>query len=36
MRGLFLCETALWEMSHWPPIGGWLPIRVAASSTVMC
>ena len=34
--GLFVYKMSFWGMTKWPPIGGWLLIRVAAHSRLYC
>ena len=36
ITGKFVYKMPFWGMAKWPPIGGWLLIRVAAHSRFYC
>ena len=36
IEGSFVYKMSIWGMTKWPPIGGWLLIRVAAHSRFYC
>ena len=36
IEGSFVYKMSFWGMTKWPPIGGWLLIRVAAHSRFYC